>query len=177
MDEHMTIGGGCFWCVEAIFNEIRGVSSVVSGYAGGHTPNPTYEQLHYENTGHAEVIQVKFDPGIISYRELLEIFFAVHDPTTLNQQGNDVGEEYRSIILYNDDAQKQTAEEVTENFARKHWDKPIVTELKKLDNFYPAEDYHQNYFAQNPEQAYCQVVINPKLKKFRSEFTARLKVR
>ncbi len=171
----MTIGGGCFWCIEALYSQLKGVTKVVSGYAGGHTTNPTYQQMHYDATGHAEVIQVTFDSEIISYRDLLEIFYAVHDPTTPNQQGNDVGEEYRSIILYHDENQKEIAEDVTKNFATKHWDKPVTTELKPLDVFYPAEEYHQNFFAQNPEQAYCQIIINPKLTKFRKQFAERLK--
>lgn len=175
MTETAVLGGGCFWCIEALYKQLKGVSSVVSGYAGGHTNNPTYEKMHYEDTGHAEVIQITFDPKVISHRELLEIFYAVHDPTTLNQQGNDVGEEYRSIILYNNDEQKQVAEDVTKNFATKHWDKPIVTEIKPLDVFYPAEDYHQNFFEKNPDQAYCQIIINPKLAKFRQKFPEKLK--
>lgn len=175
MNEVATLGGGCFWCLEALYSQFKGVLKVVSGYAGGHTANPTYKQVHYEDTGHAEVVQVTFDPDIIAYRELLEIFYAIHDPTTLNQQGNDVGEEYRSIILYHDEKQKQIAEDVLVNFAAKHWDKPIVTELKKLEKFYPAEEYHQNYFERNPEQAYCQIIINPKLAKFRQKFAQKLK--
>jgi peptide-methionine (S)-S-oxide reductase len=173
--EQATIGGGCFWCIEALFKQLEGVNEVVSGYAGGHTNNPTYEQMHMESTGHAEVVQITFNPEVISYRELLEIFFAVHDPTTLNRQGNDVGEEYRSIILYHNEEQKKIAEDVIKNFAAKHWDKPVVTEIKPLDTFYPAEDYHQNFFERNPEQAYCQVVINPKLTKFRQTFPDKLK--
>jgi peptide-methionine (S)-S-oxide reductase len=175
MSETAVLGGGCFWCIEALYKQLKGVDKVLSGYAGGHLANPTYEKMHYEDTGHAEVIQVTFDPKIISYRELLEIFYAVHDPTTLNQQGNDVGEEYRSIILYQGDEQKQTAEDVTKNFATQHWDKPIVTEIKPLDTFYPAEDYHQNFFENNPDQAYCQIIINPKLTKFRQKFPEKLK--
>jgi peptide-methionine (S)-S-oxide reductase len=173
--EQAVLGGGCFWCVEAMFKELRGVSSVASGYAGGHSDNPSYEKMHMEDTGHAEVIQIMFDPSIITYRELLEIFFTVHDPTTLNRQGNDVGAEYRSIILYADDAQQKTAEDVIKNFATELWDNPIVTEIKPLEKFWPAEDYHQNFFERNPEQAYCQVIINPKLAKFRQKFAEKLK--
>jgi peptide-methionine (S)-S-oxide reductase len=173
--EQAVLGGGCFWCVEAMFKELRGVSSVVSGYAGGHSDNPSYEKMHMEDTGHAEVIQIMFDPSIVTYRELLEIFFTVHDPTTLNRQGNDVGAEYRSIILYEDDVQQKTAEDVRENFATELWDNPIVTEIKPLEKFWPAEDYHQNFFERNPEQAYCQVIINPKLAKFRQKFAEKLK--
>lgn len=175
MKELATIGGGCFWCIEALYKQLKGVEKVASGYAGGHTVNPTYEKMHLEETGHAEVIQITFDPEVISYREILEIFYAVHDPTTLNQQGNDVGEEYRSIILYQNDEQKEVAEDVTKNFASGHWDNPIVTEIKPLETFYHAEDYHQNFFEKNPDQAYCQVIINPKLTKFRQKFAARLK--
>jgi peptide-methionine (S)-S-oxide reductase len=173
--EQAVLGGGCFWCVEAMFKELRGVSSVVSGYAGGHSDNPSYEKMHMEDTGHAEVIQIMFDPSIVTYRELLEIFFTVHDPTTLNRQGNDVGAEYRSIILYADDAQQKTAEDVRENFATELWDNPIVTEIKQFEKFWPAEDYHQNFFEHNPDQAYCQVIINPKLAKFRQKFAEKLK--
>jgi peptide-methionine (S)-S-oxide reductase len=173
--EIVVLGGGCFWCTEALYKQLKGVNTVVSGYAGGHTKDPTYEQMHYEDTGHAEVVQITFDPKIISYRELLEIFFAVHDPTTPGRQGNDVGKEYRSVILYIDERQKAVAEDVIKNFASQHWEDPIVTELKKLDMFYPAEDYHQNFFEKNPEQAYCQVVINPKLAKFRQKFPKKLK--
>lgn len=175
MTEQATIGGGCFWCTEAMFKEIRGVKSVVSGYAGGHSDQPTYEQIHAEDTGHAEVIQITFDPKVISYRELLEIFFVVHDPTTLNRQGNDTGPEYRSIILYHDETQRQTAEDTAANFAQKLWADPIVTEIKPLNIFWPAEDYHQDYFAKNPEAGYCQVIINPKLVKFRQKFADKLK--
>lgn len=175
MAEQATLGGGCFWCIEAMFKQLTGVSSVVSGYAGGTTPRPTYEQLHQAETDHAEVIQVTFDPDIISYRELLEIFFTVHDPTTLNRQGNDVGPEYRSIILYHNEVQKNIAEDVLKTSATKLWDKPIVTEIKPLDTFWPAEDYHQDFYAKNPEAGYCQVIINPKLTKFRQKFASRLK--
>lgn len=175
MSESATLGGGCFWCIEAMFKELKGVSSVVSGYAGGTTKNPTYEVMHMDSTGHAEVVQVAFDPDVISYRELLEIFFSAHNPTTPNRQGSDVGPQYRSMILYHNEDQKKTAEEVKNGFAKEHWDNPVVTEIKPLDKFYPAEDYHQNYFAKNPDQAYCQVVINPKLTKFRQKFANRLK--
>jgi peptide-methionine (S)-S-oxide reductase len=175
MAETAILGGGCFWCTEAMYKELKGVSSVISGYAGGHTDNPTYEQMHMEDTGHAEVIQITFDPDVITYRELLEIFFAVHDPTTPNRQGNDEGAEYRSIILYTNDSQKKTAEDVIENFATKLWDNPIVTEIKPLDKFWPAEDYHQDYYANNPNIGYCQVIINPKLTKFRQKFAEKLK--
>jgi peptide-methionine (S)-S-oxide reductase len=174
-EEKATLGGGCFWCIEAMYKQLKGVSTVVSGYSGGKTPNPTYEQTHIDDTGHAEVIQVTFDPKVISYRELLEIFFVVHDPTTLNRQGNDIGTEYRSIILFHNEAQGETAKDVLENFAKDLWDSPIVTEIKPLDTFWPAEDYHQDFYAKNPESGYCQVIINPKLAKFRQKFTEKLK--
>lgn len=171
-----TLGGGCFWCLEAVYDDLRGVTDVVSGYAGGHIPNPTYEQVCTKKTGHAEVIQVTFDPSIISYRELLEVFFTIHDPTTLNRQGNDVGPQYRSAIFYHDEAQKKFAEQVlheTEN--AKIWDNPIVTEIKALDTFYPAEDYHQEYFKNHPNAIYCQLVIAPKVAKFRKMYLEKLK--
>lgn len=155
--------------------ELKGVMKVVSGYTGGTTDNPSYEQLHLEVTGHAEAVQITFDPAVITYKEILEIFYSVHDPTTPDRQGNDVGPEYRSMIFYHDDSQKQIADKVTQGFAAEHWDNPIVTEIVPLTSFWPAEDYHQDYFGRNPEQAYCQVVINPKLAKFRSTFPDRLK--
>ncbi len=164
------LAAGCFWCTEAIFQELKGVDSVVSGYAGGRTENPSYEQLHREATGHAEAIQISFDPKIISYRQLIEVFYYVHDPTTPDRQGNDVGPEYRSIIFYHDQKQKNIAEEVTKNFAPQYWSEPIVTEIVPLDKFWLAEEYHQNFYRSNPEQIYCQLVINPKLQKFRAKF-------
>lgn len=169
------LAGGCFWCLEALFKQLKGIESVVAGYTGGTTENPAYEQLHYGDTGHAEAVRITYDPKVIAYRELLEIFYAVHDPTTPNRQGNDVGEQYRSAIFYANDEQKQIAEDVTRNFAASHWYRPIVTQLLPLTKFWPAEDYHQNYFERNPEQAYCQVIINPKLAKFREKFADRLK--
>ena len=175
MTDKAVFGGGCFWCLEALYNELRGVAKVVSGYAGGHTQNPSYESLHREDTGHAEVVEITFDPSVITYRDILEIFFSMHDPTTLNRQGNDIGPEYRSIILYANDEQKATAETVVETFAKHHWQDPIVTEVKKLETFWPAEAYHQNYFVNHPEQAYCQIVINPKLAKFKKQFSSYLK--
>lgn len=171
--ETAVIGGGCFWCTEALFKQLRGVNSVVSGYAGGHTDNPSYDKMHSEHTGHAEVVQVTFDPKSITYKDLLEIFYANHDPTTKDRQGNDVGPEYRSIVLYANETQKKIAEEVTKEIA-KLWDNPIVTEIVPLDKFWPAEDYHQDFFTKNPELAYCQVVINPKLEKFRKIFADKL---
>jgi len=171
-----TLGGGCFWCLEAVYDDLRGVTDVVSGYAGGHIPNPTYEQVCTKKTGHAEVIQVTFDPSIISYRELLEVFLTIHDPTTLNRQGNDVGPQYRSAIFYHDEGQKQIAEQVLHEIENaKIWDNPIVTEIKALDTFYPAEDYHQEYFKNHPNAIYCQLVIAPKVAKFRKMYLEKLK--
>ena len=170
-----TFGGGCFWCLEAIFQEVDGVESVISGYAGGTSSNPTYEQVHSGKDEHAEVIQIIFNTNRISYRELVEIFYYIHDPTTPDRQGNDVGKEYRSIILYHDESQRVIANSVTRDFATKLWDKPIATQIFPLTRFWPAEEYHQNFFRNNPELAYCQVVINPKLQKFRSKFESKLK--
>lgn len=172
--ESITLGGGCFWCLDAGFRLIEGVTSVVSGYAGGQTTDPSYYQVASGETGHAEVVQVEFDPAIISLKDILDIFWAMHNPTTLNYQGNDKGTEYRSIILFNNNAQKAIVERSISEVA-KLWDDPIVTELKLLEVFYPAEDEHQNYFEKHPEQGYCQVIINPKLAKLRKTFTDRLK--
>ena len=174
--ETATLGGGCFWCLEAVFDDLRGVESVVSGYAGGRVPNPSYEHVCSGTTGHAEVVQTTFDPAEVSYRELLEVFFTIHDPTTLNRQGADVGTQYRSAIFYHSDEQKQTAEEVIRDMeAEEIWESPIVTEVVPLTQFYPAEDYHQEYFARNPRAGYCQVVIAPKVSKFRKQYLSRLK--
>jgi peptide-methionine (S)-S-oxide reductase len=176
--ETATLGAGCFWCVEAVFDDLQGVEDVVSGYSGGHKENPTYKEVCSETTGHAEVVQVKFDPQVISYRDILRVFFAVHDPTTLNRQGNDVGTSYRSAIFYHTDEQKQIAEEVIKEVTELGvYDDPIVTEVTKFDKFYPAEDYHQEYFANNPTQPYCAAVIAPKVAKFRKTFADRLKKR
>ena len=173
-----TLGGGCFWCLEAVFDELQGVEQVVSGYAGGHVPNPTYQQVCTGTTGHAEVVQITFDPQVISFRDLLQVFFAIHDPTTLNRQGADVGPQYRSIILYHDAEQKQVAEEViAELEAAGVWPNPIVTEVVSLQAFYPAKAYHQQYFKRNPWQPYCQVVIAPRLAKLRETFAKKLKER
>ncbi|WP_199489925.1 peptide-methionine (S)-S-oxide reductase MsrA [Meiothermus sp. QL-1] len=171
--ETATLGGGCFWCLEAVFEEVAGVTRVVPGYAGGHLPNPTYAQVCTQETGHAEVVQLTFDPGVVSYRELLEIFFAVHDPTTKDRQGADVGPQYRSIILYHSPAQRTVAEAVIREQER-FWGRPIVTELVPFEVFYPAEAYHQGYFRRNPEQPYCRYVIAPKLAKFRRQFAQYL---
>jgi peptide-methionine (S)-S-oxide reductase len=171
-----TLAGGCFWCLEAVFLRLRGVRRVESGYAGGHVENPGYRAVCTGTTGHAEVVQVDFDPEEISYRELLEVFFAIHDPTTLNRQGADVGTQYRSAIFYHDEAQKQAAERtIAELEEQKIWDDPIVTEIVPLERFYPAEDYHREYYDRNPEQGYCQVVISPKVSKLRQKFAEKLK--
>jgi len=169
-------GGGCFWCVEAVFDELRGVHSVVSGYAGGSTKNPTYEQVCGGRTGHAEVIKVEFDPGQITFRELMTVFFATHDPTTLNRQGNDVGTQYRSAIFYADeDQKKQAVAFIKELDEAKTFKNSIVTTMEPLAEFYPAEDYHQKYFANNPFQPYCQYLIPPKLSKLHKQFSQLLK--
>jgi peptide-methionine (S)-S-oxide reductase len=163
--ETAVFGGGCFWCLDAQFKLVPGVISVISGYAGGTAKNPTYEQVCSETTGHAEVVQVEFDPSVVSYEDLLRKFFHAHDPTTLNRQGPDVGTSYRSIILYKDANQKEIAQKVKAE-AQKDWSDPIVTEIVPLQTFYKAEDYHQDYFAKNPEQGYCRLVVAPKVKKF-----------
>ena len=171
-----TLAGGCFWCLEAVYDEIKGVQGVESGYAGGHMDNPTYRAVCNGDTGHAEVVQVHFDPNVVSYRDLLNVFFAIHDPTTLNRQGADVGTQYRSAIFYHDDDQKKIAEELIKDLnAQKIWDKPIVTKVEKLDKFYMAEDYHQEYFARNPYQPYCMAVVAPKVSKFRKHFLELLR--
>ena len=174
--ETATLGGGCFWCLEAVFQDLRGVEQVVSGYTGGPVPNPTYQLVCTGATGHAEVIQVTFDPDVISFGELLEVFFTIHDPTTLNRQGPDAGTQYRSAIFYHSEQQKNTAEEVISEFnSAKVWGNPIVTEVTGLEEFFPAEDYHQNYFRTNPDQPYCQAIIAPKVSKARKEFLEKLK--
>ncbi len=174
--EVATLAGGCFWCLEAVFDELRGVENVDSGYAGGSLPNPSYKQVCTGTTGHAEVVQISFDPALISYRDLLEVFFTIHDPTTLNRQGPDVGTQYRSAIFYHDERQKAIAEEVIAELNDAGlWDARIVTEVTPLETFYPAEDYHRDYFRRNPDQSYCAVVIAPKVAKARSKFLERLK--
>ncbi len=171
-----TFGGGCFWCVEAVFERLQGVERVVSGYAGGDLANPTYEQVSSGTTGHAEVVQISFDPAVVSYRELLEIFFSFHDPTTENRQGADVGTQYRSIVLYHDDEQRRTAEEVVRELEDANvWDDAIVTRLEPLRSFFPAEDYHQEYYRNHSLQPYCQTVISPKLAKLRRKYAGNLK--
>ncbi|MHB8765013.1 MAG: peptide-methionine (S)-S-oxide reductase MsrA [Deferrisomatales bacterium] len=174
--EAATLGGGCFWCLQPIFQELVGVHEVTVGYAGGRRPNPTYEQVCTGATGHAEVVQVAFDPGVLSFRELLEVFFAVHDPTTPNRQGADVGTQYRSAIFFAGADQESAAREVIRDLdAQGLWDGPIVTEVSPLQAFYPAEAYHQDYFRKHPGQGYCQVVVAPKVAAFRRKFAARLK--
>ena len=171
-----TLAGGCFWCLEAVYDEIKGVQGVESGYAGGQMDNPSYRAVCNGDTGHAEVVQVHFDPNVVSYRDLLNVFFAIHDPTSLNRQGADVGTQYRSAIFYHDEEQKKTAEDLIKDLnAQKIWDRPIVTEVTKLDKFYMAEDYHQEYFARNPYQPYCMAVVSPKVSKFRKHFIEMLK--
>jgi peptide-methionine (S)-S-oxide reductase len=174
--EVATFGGGCFWCIEAVFEQVRGVDKVESGYAGGTDAAPSYQQVCTGRTGHAEVVQMTFDPTVISYRDILDIFFAIHDPTSLNRQGSDVGTQYRSVIYYHSPQQKRTAEDrIRELNATKIWDKLLVTEVAPFQAFHKAEEYHQHYFQQNPTQPYCQLVVSPKVDKFRKEFAARLK--
>jgi peptide-methionine (S)-S-oxide reductase len=174
--EVATLGGGCFWCIEAVFADLQGVTQVESGYTGGHVVNPTYREVCGGRTGHAEVVNVTFDPNRISFKDILQVFFTIHDPTTLNRQGADVGTQYRSAIFYHSPEQKMVAEQVIgELNAAQLWNAPIVTELAPADVFYRAEDYHQDYFKNNPYQPYCQVVVAPKVAKFRKQFTDRLK--
>jgi peptide-methionine (S)-S-oxide reductase len=176
MIETATLGAGCFWCVEAVFDDLKGVEDVVSGYSNGQTLNPTYREVCNGDTGHAEVIQIKFDPDVISFRDILKVFFAVHDPTTLNQQGGDIGTQYRSAIFYHSPEQEKTAHEVIDELNAEHiWDSPIVTEIAPVSNYFPAEDYHQEYFANNANQPYCQAVVAPKVAKFRQKFLDKLK--
>lgn len=174
--EKATLGGGCFWCTEAVYLELKGVIDVKPGYSGGHVKNPTYKEVCTETTGHAEVVQITFNPEMISFSEILEVFFMTHDPTSLNRQGNDVGTQYRSVIFYHSEKQKEVAEKVIELFEKeKVYNKPIVTEVTQFDTFYIAEDYHLNYYARNKAQAYCQFVVAPKLDKFRKIFKDQLK--
>lgn len=173
--ETATFGGGCFWCVEAIFQELKGVHSVASGYSGGKSANPTYREVCSGLTGHAEVVQVKFDPEVISYETLVKVFFTTHDPTTLNRQGADVGTQYRSVIFYHNEEQKAIAERLKQEFAPTLWDDPIVTEISPFTAFYEAEEYHQDYYSNNPNQGYCRIVINPKVEKFRKQYAHLLK--
>jgi peptide-methionine (S)-S-oxide reductase len=174
--EIATLAGGCFWCLEPVFDDLKGVEDVVSGYSGGAVANPTYRQVCTGNTGHAEVVQVTFDPQVLSFADLLRVFFTIHDPTTLNRQGADVGTQYRSAIFYHSPEQKAAAEQViAELGAAGVWSNPIVTEVAPFEAFYPAEDYHQEYFQNNPGQPYCQVVVAPKVAKFRKQYVERLK--
>jgi peptide-methionine (S)-S-oxide reductase len=174
--EQATLGGGCFWCLEAVFLELRGVTRVVSGYAGGQVARPSYEQVCSGRTGHAEVVQVTFDPAELGYADLLRVFFTIHDPTTPDRQGNDIGPQYRSIILTHSDEQRRVAAAVMKEIADAGiWDAPIVTQIEPLQSFYPADDYHQNYFANNPNTGYCRVVVAPKVAKFRKAFADRLR--
>jgi len=174
--EAATLGGGCFWCIEAAFDEIRGVVNVESGYAGGESASPTYDQVCTGTTGHAEVVQVTFDPDIISFKEILQIFFTAHDPTTLNRQGADVGTQYRSVIFYHNEKQKKIAEKVIDELDdAKVWDSPIVTQVEQFKSFYKAEEYHRRYFGRHPEAAYCRIVIAPKIAKLRKKYREKLK--
>lgn len=174
--QQATLGGGCFWCIESAINSIQGVEKAISGYAGGELDNPTYEQVCSGNTGHAEVVRVIFDPTVLSFRQLLEIFFSLHNPTQLNRQGNDVGTQYRSVIFYHNDEQKLAAEEIIEEIQDDGiWPDPVVTEVTPLSNYFDAEDYHQDYFANNPQNQYCNMVVAPKLAKFKKTFAEKLK--
>ncbi len=176
--EEATLGGGCFWCTEAVFSELQGVEQLMPGYAGGRVAHPTYEEVCSGTTGHAEVVQVTFDPKILSFHDLLTIFLSVHDPTTLNRQGADVGTQYRSVILYHSPQQRAVAEATIREMESAHlWSRKFVTEVAPFETFYPAEDYHRDYFARNPQTAYCQMVVAPKVAKFRKHFIDRLKSR
>lgn len=174
--ERATLGGGCFWCLEAVYDQMKGVESVESGYMGGANPDPSYEEVCTGRSGHAEVVQLAFDPAIVSFREILEVFFVIHDPTTLNQQGNDVGTQYRSAIFYHSPEQKKVTQELIAELTKQQlYNRPIVTELVPAVQFYEAEEYHQEYFARNPFQPYCSYVVGPKLAKFRTSFASKLK--
>jgi peptide-methionine (S)-S-oxide reductase len=176
MSETATLAGGCFWCLEAVYKELRGVERVVSGYAGGHVQDPTYREVCEGTSGHAEVVRITFDPRAVSFRELLEVFFTIHDPTTLNRQGADIGTQYRSAVFYHTPEQRETTQEViAELTAARLWDSAMVTEVAALDKFYPAEGYHQDYFENNPAQPYCRAVVAPKVSKFRKQFLEKLK--
>jgi peptide-methionine (S)-S-oxide reductase len=177
-EEIAILAGGCFWCLEAVYQEMEGVYRVESGYTGGRVSNPTYEQVCSGSTGHAEAVRVTFDPGVTSYRDILEVFFAIHDPTTLNRQGNDVGTQYRSAIYYTDEGQHAIAEELIRELDAEHvWAAPIVTEVQPSGTFYPGEDYHQNYFRAHPQQPYCSYVVAPKVRKFREKFARKMRQR
>jgi peptide-methionine (S)-S-oxide reductase len=175
-EEVATLAGGCFWCLEAVFKEVKGVQRVISGYTGGKKVNPSYQDVCSDRTGHAEAIDITFFPDVISYREILEIFFTIHDPTTLNRQGNDMGTQYRSAIFYHNEAQQIIAQQVIKEISDAHiWDKPIVTEVKPYTKFYSTEDYHRDYFERNPQQTYCQIVIASKVTKFREKWADKLR--
>jgi len=175
-EEIATLAGGCFWCMEAVYKEVKGVQRVISGYTGGKKENPTYEEVCSDKTGHAEAVDITFSPDVISYHEILEIFFTVHDPTTINRQGNDTGTQYRSAVFFHNEAQKMIAEQVIKEINAAHiWNSPIVTELKPYKKFFSAEDYHRDYFERNPQQSYCQVIIAPKVAKFRKKWESKLK--
>ena len=175
-EETATLGGGCFWCVEAVYQQMEGVRAVESGYAGGSLANPTYQQVCAGGTGHVEVVQVKFDPAVSSFRDILEVFFAIHDPTSRDRQGEDAGVQYRSVIFYHSDSQRQTAEQVIRDLdAERIWLAPIVTEVRAAETFYPAENYHRDYFRNHPSQPYCSAVVAPKVAKFRHKFAAKLR--
>lgn len=174
--QQATLAGGCFWCIESAFNTVEGIESAFSGYAGGHVDNPSYQQVCSEKTGHAEVVRVNFDADIISYRDVLEIFFSLHNPTQLNRQGNDVGTQYRSAIYYHDEAQKQQAQAIIAEIEKQQiWPEAVVTEVTEINNYFQAEDYHQDYFSNNPQNQYCNMVVAPKLAKFKKNFASRLK--
>jgi len=173
--EAATLGGGCFWCLEAVYKDLKGVERVVSGYAGGQVENPTYEQVCGGRTGHAEVVQITYDPKVVSYRDLLDVFFTIHDPTTKDRQGADIGPQYRSIILFHSPEQKAEAERAIAEQGKGLWNAPVVTEVVPLEKFWPGEEYHQDYFERNPRQRYCQIVIAPKVAKFRKQYLERLK--
>ena len=176
LQEFATLGGGCFWCLEAVYQQLTGIDQVVSGYAGGSMPNPTYKEVSTGHTGHAEVVQLTYNPAEITYRDILKVFFTIHDPTTPNRQGADVGPQYRSIILFHDNDQRLIAEEVIREIENAEiWNAALVTELEQYSTFYPAEDFHQNYYLDNPQQPYCQVVIAPKVAKFRQKYFNMLK--
>ncbi|MCA9888533.1 MAG: peptide-methionine (S)-S-oxide reductase MsrA [Anaerolineae bacterium] len=174
--ETTTLAGGCFWCLEAVYDQLKGVQSVESGYAGGNVQNPSYKAVCTGTTGHAEVVQIAFDNDVISFQDILDVFFTIHDPTTLNRQGNDVGTQYRSAVFYHSDEQKEIAEKTIKDLNQNGpWDNPIVTQIVPVANYFPAEDYHQEYFENNPDQGYCRVIIAPKVAKFRSKYIERLK--
>lgn len=175
MGEFATLGGGCYWCLDAFYRRIQGIETVVSGFAGGHTAHPTYEEVCGGTTGHAEVVQLQFDPDVISYRDILEIFFAMHDPTTPNQQGNDIGTQYRSIIFYHSKAQQAVAEDMIKHLVPTLYQDPAVTQLEPFTVFYPGPEYHQDFYSQNPSQGYCMMVIDPKLQKLRQKFAKQLR--